>query len=61
MLGCLGAVLENNNVRISEACEQYEKALNVLEPLGDSMELAWLYNRIGFTWSMKGNYKKAER
>ena len=61
MLGCLGAVLENNNVRISEACEQYKKALDVLEPLGDSVELAWLYNHIGFTWSEKGNYKKAER
>ena len=61
MLGCLGAVLENNNIRISEACEQYKKALDILEPLGDSVELAWLYNRIGFTWSAKGNYKKAER
>ena len=61
MLGCLGAVLEYNNIRISEACEQYKKALDVLEPLGDSMELAWLYNHIGFTWSEKGNCKKAER
>ena len=61
MLGCLGAVLEYNNVRISEACEQYKKALDVLEPLGDSVELAWLYNHVGFTWAEKGNCKKAER
>ena len=61
MLSSLGHVLHVGQARISEANNQYTKALEVLRPLGDSTDLAWLYSHIGSIWFDKGFSKESER
>ena len=61
MLACLGSVLEVNHICVAETHDLFKKASDVLKPLGDSMELAWVYNHLGFMWFHKGFYREAER
>lgn len=61
MLSSLGQVLRIAHKRVPEAYDQYMKALDLLAPLGDSRDLAWLYTHIGYIWYDKDVLTKAER
>ena len=54
-------VLKFAQSRYSKAYDQYMKSLEYLRPRGDSHDLAWLYNHIGFYWLETGQHSKAER
>ena len=61
MLSSFGQILRYAQNRADEACQHYMTALDCLRPLGDSTDLAWLYNHIGFIWNEEGKFKRAER
>ena len=56
MLSAFGNILRTIYKRVLEAYDQFMKALDVLAPLGDGIDLAQLYNRIGGICLMRGMY-----
>ena len=58
MLSAFGEILANNYKRVPEAYDQFMKALDVLDPLGDGGDLAVLYERIAAICLMRGMYNK---
>ena len=54
-------ILKFAQSRYSKAYDQYMKSVEYLRPHGDSHDLAWLYNHIGYNWFEIGQHREAER